>query len=95
MPAYLVVNIEVQDATRYQDYIKGVSPTIEAFGGKYLARGGKVDVLEGEWKPKRMVIVEFPSAERAKAWWNSTEYAGLKELRRSCSHGEIVLVDGA
>jgi uncharacterized protein (DUF1330 family) len=95
MPAYLVVNIEVHDATRYQEYIKGVTPTIEAFGGKYLARGGKVEVFEGEWKPNRMVIVEFPSAEKAKAWWNSAEYAGLKAIRQSCSHGEIVLVDGA
>ncbi len=47
-----------------------------------------------EWKPKRMVIVEFPSAEKAKAWWDSSEYAGLKDLRHSCSNGEIVLVDG-
>lgn len=95
MAAYLVVNIDVQDSVRYQDYIKAVPPTIEAFGGKYLARGGKVEVLEGEWKPKRLVIVEFPSAEKAKAWWHSTEYAGLKTIRQSCSRGEIVLVDGA
>jgi uncharacterized protein (DUF1330 family) len=95
MAAYLVVNIEVEDAVRYQDYIKAVPPTIAAFGGKYLARGGNVEVLEGEWRPKRLVVVEFPSAEKAKAWWLSTEYAGLKAIRQSCSHGEIVLVDGA
>jgi uncharacterized protein (DUF1330 family) len=53
-----------------------------------------VEVLEGEWKPKRMAIVEFPSVERAKAWWDSQEYAGLKAIRQSCSRGEIVLVEG-
>jgi uncharacterized protein (DUF1330 family) len=95
MPAYLVVNIDVTDPTRYQDYIKAVTPTIEANGGKYLARGGRVEVLEGRWNPKRVVIVEFPSAEKAKAWWDSAEYAGPKAIRQSCSRGEIVLVDGS
>ena len=94
MSAYLVVNIDVLDSVRYQDYIRAVPPTIEAFGGRYLARGGQVEVLEGEWKPKRMAIVEFPNAERAKAWWDSQEYAGLKALRQSCSQGEIMLVEG-
>ncbi|MCU1284822.1 MAG: hypothetical protein JWO13_1172 [Acidobacteriales bacterium] len=94
MAAYLVVNIEVHDPVRYAEYIRLVTPTIEMFGGKYLARGGTTEVLEGEWHPKRLVIVEFPSAEKAREWWNSTEYAGPKEIRRSCSHGEIVLAEG-
>jgi len=94
MSAYLVVNINVVDAVRYQDYIRAVPPTIEAFGGRYLARGGQVEVLEGEWNPKRMVILEFPSVAKAKAWWESQEYAGPKAIRQSCSRGEIVLVEG-
>jgi uncharacterized protein (DUF1330 family) len=94
MPAYLVVNIDVTDPTHYQDYIRAVPHTIEQYGGKYLARGGRVEVLEGRWNPKRMVILEFPSAEQAKAWWDSAEYAGPKAIRQSCSRGEIVLVDG-
>ena len=59
-----------------------------------LYRKRKTEVLEGEWQPKRLVIVEFPSAEKAKQWWESTEYAGPKAIRQSCSHGEIVLVEG-
>jgi uncharacterized protein (DUF1330 family) len=95
MPAYLVVNIEVQDANRYQEYIRQVTPTIENFGGKYLARGGQLEVLEGDWNPKRVVIVEFSSMAQAKAWWDSAEYAAPKELRRSCSRGQIVLIEGS
>jgi uncharacterized protein (DUF1330 family) len=94
MAAYLVVNIDVHDSVRYAEYIRLVTPTIEMFGGNYLTRGGEVEVLEGDWHPKRFVLVEFPSMEKAREWWNSTEYAGAKDIRRSCSHGEIVLAAG-
>ena len=94
MPAYLVVSVEVHDPARYEDYRKTVLPTIEKYGGRFLVRGGKMEVLEGNWPPRRIVIVEFPSAERARAWWNSSEYAAPKALRQATSHTEMILVEG-
>ena len=95
MSAYLVVEIEVRDAGRYEDYKRMVPPTLAAYGGKFLVRGGAVETLEGEWSPKRMVIVEFPSAERARAWWASTEYAEAKALRQATADTQMILVEGA
>ena len=94
MSAYLVVEVEVRDAERYEDYKRMVPPTLAAYGGKFLARGGAVETLEGEWSPKRMVIVEFPSAERAKAWWASTEYAEAKALRQATADTQMILIEG-
>ena len=95
MSAYLVVEVEVRDAGRYEDYKRMVPPTLAAYGGKFLVRGGAVETLEGEWSPKRMVIVEFPSAERARAWWASTEYAEAKALRQATADTQMILVEGA
>jgi uncharacterized protein (DUF1330 family) len=94
LSAYVVVNVTVNDAKRYEDY-KALAPgSIEQYGGKYLARGGHVEALEGSWKPNRMVILEFPSVEKAKSWWSSTEYAKAKAIRQSCSRAELVVVQG-
>ncbi len=95
MAAYIIVNVEVHDPVRYEDYRKSVLPTLQPFGGKFLVRGGKVEVLEGNWTPKRFVIVEFPSMEKAREWWHSAEYAVPKALRQATSHTEMVLVEGA
>jgi uncharacterized protein (DUF1330 family) len=92
--AYIIVNVEVLDPVRYEDYRKSVLATLGPYGGKFLVRGGKVEVLEGNWIPKRFVIVEFPSAEKAREWWHSEEYVGPKALRQATSHSEMVLVDG-
>jgi len=94
MPAYLIVDIEVTDPTTYADYIKAAPPSLEAFGGKYLVRGGETETLEGDWRPKRFVIVEFESMEKAKQWWASTEYAEAKALRQSSASTNMVLADG-
>ena len=94
MAAYLVVNVTVKDAKRYEDYKPRASASIAQFGGKYLARGGHSEALEGNWKPNRMVILEFPSAEKAKQWWSSTEYAEAKAIRQSCAYAELVVVEG-
>jgi uncharacterized protein (DUF1330 family) len=94
MSAYIVVNVTVNDPKRYEDY-KALAPaSIEQYGGKYLARGGRCEVLEGAWKPNRLVILEFPSLDKAKAWWSSTEYAKAKSIRQSCSQAELVVVEG-
>jgi uncharacterized protein (DUF1330 family) len=94
MPAYLIVNIEVKDPVRYAEYVQGVPATIARHGGKYLARGGQAEQLEGEWEPKRVVLLEFPSYADAKEWWSCDAYRPLKELRRSASVGNILLVEG-
>ena len=94
MSAYLVVNIDVRDPERYAEYVKRVPATIAQYDGKYLARGGRAETLEGEWTPKRVVVLEFPSYERARQWWTCEEYRELKELRRSASVGNIILVEG-
>jgi uncharacterized protein (DUF1330 family) len=94
MPAFVVVDITVQDAATYEEYKRLVPPTLERYGGRYVVRGGPTEVLEGEWRPSRLVIVEFPSAERARAWWESPEYAAAKAIRQRCAHTDMVLVEG-
>ncbi|HJZ64183.1 MAG TPA: DUF1330 domain-containing protein [Candidatus Acidoferrum sp.] len=94
MSAYIFVSVEVLDPVRYEEYRKTVLRTIEAYGGRFLVRGGKMEVLEGSWPPRRIVIVEFPSVEKARAWWNSSEYAAPKALRQATSHTEMILVEG-
>jgi uncharacterized protein (DUF1330 family) len=94
MPAYLVVNIEIEDAERYAHYRTLVPATIAAFGGRYLARGGRTEVLEGDWRPDRLVIVEFPSLERARAWLESPEYAEARALRHATAHTDMVVIEG-
>ena len=94
MSAYIVVSVEIHDPVRYEDYRKTVLPTLEAYGGRFLVRGGKVEVLEGNWPQRRIVIVEFPSAEVARKWWNSSEYAAPKALRQATAHTDMILVEG-
>jgi len=94
MPAYIVVEVEVEDPVRYEDYKKMVPPSLAAYGGRFLVRGGKVENLEGDWSPKRFVMVEFPSVERAKAWWDSPEYAAAKALRQATAKTQMIVVDG-
>jgi uncharacterized protein (DUF1330 family) len=73
VPAYVIATVEVKDPVRYEDYKTLVPPSIAAFGGRFVARGGKTDVLEGDWNPNRLVILEFPTAERARQWYDSPE----------------------
>ena len=87
--AYVIAHVDVRDPVRYEDYRKMVTPTLTAYGGRFIARGGAVTILEGDWRPKRLVIVEFPSVEQAQAWWNSPEYAPAKALRQATSVGSL------
>ena len=64
------------------------------FGGRFVVRGGAVEVMEGDWRPSRVVVLEFPSAERARAWWSSEVYRGAKEIRQRASRGNMILVEG-
>ena len=94
MPAYVVIDVEVIDPETYERYKPLAPPVIAAYGGRYLARGGRTDVLEGDWAPTRAVILEFPSLERARAWWESPEYAAAKALRQSSTRTRMVVVEG-
>jgi uncharacterized protein (DUF1330 family) len=94
MPAYIVVEVDVADPVRYESYKQMVPPSLAAYDGRFLVRGGKVETLEGDWSPKRLVIVEFPSVEKAKAWWNSTEYEEAKALRQATAKTQMIVVEG-
>ena len=94
MPAYLFADVEVTDPAGYEQYRQRVSATIEAFGGRYLVRGGATEVLEGDWKPKRLVILEFVDMARLKAWYESPEYRPLIELRQRTTTSTLVAVEG-
>ena len=94
MPAYVIAHIEVKDPVRYENYKKMSPISIEKFGGRFIARGGNVDVLEGTWKPKRLVLLEFPTADAARKWYASEDYAPAKALRQATSTGDLVVVEG-
>lgn len=94
MPAYVIVEIAINDPVAYQRYKELAPPSIAAYGGRYLVRGAATEILEGSWRPPRLVILEFESAERARAWWSSTEYAPAKVLRNSCADTRMLLVEG-
>lgn len=94
MAAYVILDIEVKDTSGYEEYKKKGAPTILAYGGKPMARGGKTEVLEGNWQPKRMVILEFKTMEDAKKWWNSPEYNEAKKLRHASADTNVVFVEG-
>jgi uncharacterized protein (DUF1330 family) len=94
MPAYVVVNVDVRDPVRYEDYKRLAGPTIALYGGRYLSRGGPSVALEGSVVPRRMVILQFDSAERAKQWWSSSEYREARGIRQSCAGTDMILVEG-
>ena len=94
MPAYLLVDIRVTDPVKYDEYRKLVSPTLAAYDGRYLVRGGAVKVLEGDVSPNRTVVVEFPSAARALEWWNSDVYRPIRQIRYDSADSKMLLVEG-
>ena len=96
MAAYFFVDVlEVTDPVRMQAYRAGVLPTVERHGGRYLTVGGKVDAIEGNWRPVFPVLIEFPSLEHAHGWYDSEEYRGLKALRLEATRGYGAIIDGA
>ena len=95
MSAYMIVDIEIHDSAAYDEYRKVVGATLTRYGGKFVVRGGKIDVFEGNWNPKRIVILEFESAARAREWYDSEEYRVPKQVRMKASKGNIIVVEGA
>jgi uncharacterized protein (DUF1330 family) len=95
MAAYVIAQVDVNDPERYANYRKMVASSLEAYGGKFIARGGNAEVLEGDKQlPGRLVIIEFESMERAKAWWASEEYREAKALRQATSNSTLFLIEG-
>ena len=94
MSAYVIVEVIVNNPERYEEYKKLAPPSIAAYGGKYIARGGKPEKLEGDWQPTRIVILEFESHEKAKQWLNSEEYREAKALRHKYATSNMIVVEG-
>ena len=94
MSAYVVVQVEVMDPEGYEGYKSMVPSSLAVYGGKFVVRGGACETLEGAWQPKRLVVLEFPSVAKAKAWWNSDEYRDAKALRQRTAKTEMIVVEG-
>ena len=94
MGAYVVFDVEIRDAGRYQDFMREVKPALEAAGARYLARGGPHKVYEGDWQPRRIVIIEFPSIAAWENFYYGPVYQGLKAIRDECSSARLVSVEG-
>lgn len=94
MSAYAIFDVDIHDMARYQVFMQGVKPALEAAGGRYLARGGAHKVYEGDWAPRRIVILEFPSVAAFEAFYNGETYRSLKAIRDACSAARLVSVEG-
>jgi uncharacterized protein (DUF1330 family) len=94
MPAYIIVEIDILDPVGYEEYKKLASATVEKYGGKYVVRGGRTEVLEGDWEPKRIVVLQFDSLQHAKDWLNSEEYREPRKMRHRTARTNMILVEG-
>jgi uncharacterized protein (DUF1330 family) len=94
MPAYVIGEVEITDSQAYQEYAKRVPETIAQHGGRYLARGGTVETKEGDWNPKRVVVLEFPTMDQARKWYHSPEYGPVLAIRLKCAKAKLILVEG-
>ena len=94
MSAYVIVEIEVTDPVGYEEYKKQAAATVHQHGGKYIVRGGKMEVLEGDWKPNRIVVLQFESMERANEWLNCEEYREPRKMRHRTAKTNMIVVEG-
>lgn len=94
MAAYFIVDIDIKDMHQMQEYREAVPRTIRKYRGRYLVRGGRWELVEGHWQPKRVVVLEFPSLEQAKRWYHSEDYRELKAQRQAASSSNVILVEG-
>jgi len=94
MAAYMIVDVTIYNEKEYDVYRSLTPVSIKAYDGKFIVRGGKTEIIEGEWNPGRLVIIEFPTAERAKEWWSSPEYSKVKQIRHDNAKSNMILVHG-
>jgi uncharacterized protein (DUF1330 family) len=95
MPAYVIADVTITDPQGFEAYRQMVPPTIAKYGGKFVVRGGQLEKMEGNWEPKRLVLIEFENAERAKQWWASEDYREAKALRQRTAMTNLIIVEGA
>jgi len=94
VPAYAILTISVDDADAYTAYRERSPAALERYDGRYLARGGAIEAIEGDWRPERVVILEFPSLARAHEWYDSPEYRAIREIRQQAAPTRMIFVDG-
>jgi uncharacterized protein (DUF1330 family) len=94
MPAYIIVDVTINDAVGYDAYKRLTQASLIPYEGKFVVRGGPTEILEGDWQPGRSVVLEFPSAKKARAWWASAEYAPAKAIRQRTASTQMILVEG-
>jgi uncharacterized protein (DUF1330 family) len=94
MSACVIVEIDILDPAGYEEYKKLAGATVEKYGGKYIVRGGATEVLEGDWNPKRIVVLEFESMQRAKEWLNCEEYREPRKMRHRTAKTNMIVVEG-
>lgn len=95
MSAYIIANVSVTDAGRYEDYKRFSSLAMHTYGAEVLVRGGMVGVLEGDWTPERLVVLKFGSVAQARAFYDSAEYAKAREARADAAVMQMIVVEGA
>lgn len=94
MSAYIIVEITIANAEEYEEYKKLTPATIAAYDGRFVVRGGATETLEGDWRPERIVVLEFPNVQRAKEWWESPEYAEAKRIRQRTAETRMIVIEG-
>lgn len=94
MRAYVIVEISIHDPELYEEYKKLTPGSIAEYGGKFVIRGGRTVSMEGDWKPQRIVVAEFPSVERAEEWWHSDGYERAKKIRQASADTKMIIVEG-
>jgi uncharacterized protein (DUF1330 family) len=94
MPAYVIVNVDTKHPGEYEHYKEMAQKTVAQYGGRYLVRGGRMMMMEGTWRPTRIVVLEFPTYEQAHKWWHSDEYAPAKVLRQRLATSDLLIIDG-
>lgn len=94
MPAYVLIDADVHDADRYATYAAEGGRILPGLGGRFLVRGGAIETLEGSWRPRRLVVIEFPDRAAARAWYHSEAYQGARKMREGAADFRAVLVEG-
>ena len=94
MAGYVIVHNEITDEPLFAEFRQRVAATIEAHGGRYLVRGGATEVIDGDWVPERIVVVEFDSVDQARAWLSSPEYTAIKDIRVKSGKASVIIVEG-
>jgi len=92
--AYVIVDVEITDTETYVEYTKDVPDSIAKHGGRFLVRGGACEILEGDWEPRRLVVIEFPSMDAALSWYRSDDYQELAKIRWAASTAKFIVAEG-